>query len=213
MLSWDDFIQAIVAVFVIVDPVGKSIFFLLLTKEKPNQRFQSALLVCTTVLIILGGTALIGKQVLDAIGIHLGAFGFTGGFIVAIMGLEMLGTGAQSRAQGQQPPSPHAEPEEDDALLVPFAMPLIAGPGAITVVITLAAQSEGWGATIMTLAAVVFNVLILMLSFVFLAGFLTKLSNRAISIATRFGGLIVATIGIQLAFSGIKTYFEIGAQP
>ena len=143
-------------------------------------------------------------------GIHLGAFGFTGGLIVAGMGLEMLGSGQTTRAQGSPRESPHAPPGDDDSLFVPFAMPLIAGPGAITVVISLATQSEGWTATWMALIAVGVSCVIMFAAFVFLAGYLSKLSDRAIGIFTRFGGLIVATIGVQLAFGGVKSYFELG---
>ena len=207
MLSADDYVQAIVAVFVITDPIGKSVFFLLLTQDAPQRRVQSALLVCATVSIILGGAAVVGRQLLDALGIHLGAFGFTGGLIVTGMGLEMLGSGNTSRAQGAPRKDAHAPPGDDDSLFVPFAMPLIAGPGAITVVISLATQGSNWESIWMTLLAVGINVLLMFAAFVFLAGFLSKLSDRAIGIFTRFGGLIVATIGVQLAFGGIKSFF------
>lgn len=209
-MSLDDYLQAIIAVFVITDPIGKSVFFLLLTKETPKTRTRSAITVGITVAIILGGAALVGRQLLDAMGIHLGAFGFTGGLIVAAMGLEMLSTGHASRAQGDRREEPHAPPEEDDSLFVPFAMPLIAGPGAIAVVITLASKVDSWEATVMALVAVGVNVLIMVTAFVFLAGYLAKLSDRAIGIFTRFGGLVVATIGVQLAFNGIKSFFELG---
>lgn len=211
MLSLDDYVQAIVAVFVITDPIGKSIFFLLLTTETPQKRVQSAITVCVTVAIILGVAALVGRQLLDALGIHLGAFGFTGGLIVTMMGLEMLGTGHSSRAQGDRRQEAHAPPDDEDSLFVPFAMPLIAGPGAITVVITMASQTDSWEATGMALIAVGVNVLIMAAAFVFLAGYLAKLSDRAIGIFTRFGGLIVATIGVQLAFNGIQSFFKLGA--
>lgn len=207
---WDDYVQAFVAVFVITDPVGKSIFFLLLTKDAtPAKRFRSAMTVSATVLVILGGAALVGRLLLDVMGIHLGAFGLTGGLIVALMGLEMLGTGHSTRAQGDRREGPHVPPDDDDSLLVPFAMPLIAGPGAITVVITLASSEDNWQPTWMALVAVMANVAIMAGSFIFLAGYLSRLSDRVIAIITRFGGLIVATIGVQLALNGIKSFYEL----
>ena len=114
---------------------------------------------------------------------------------------------------GDQRKEPHTPPGDDDSLFVPFAMPLVAGPGAITVVITLASQVDSWQATSMALIAVAANVLIMGAAFVFLAGYLAKLSDRVIGIFTRFGGLIVATIGVQLAFNGIKSFFELGVSP
>lgn len=209
MLSADDYIQAIVAVFVITDPIGKSVFFLLLTKATPQRRVQSASTVCVAAAIILGGAALIGRQMLDLMGIHLGAFGFTGGLIVAGMGLEMLGSGKGTRAQGPQRDGAHDPPDDEDSLLVPFTMPLIAGPGAITVIISLTTKQEGWESTWMALIAVAVNVAIMFVAFVFLSGYLSKLSDRAIGIFSRFGGLVIATIGVQLAFNGIKSFYEL----
>ena len=65
----------------------------------------------------------------------------------------------------------------------------------------------------MALIAVAANVLIMGAAFIFLAGYLAKLSDRVLGIFTRFGGLIVATIGVQLAFNGIKSFFELGVSP
>ncbi len=130
-----------------------------------------------------------------------------GGVIVALMGLEMLGTGSPSRAQGDSRDGPHSAPDPDGSLFVPFAMPLIAGPGAITVIITLAAKSDTWDVVWMALVAIAVNLVVMFLCFVFLASYLPKLSERAIAIFTRFGGLIVATIGVQLAFNGVKSFF------
>lgn len=207
MLGIDDYIQATIAVFLITDPIGKAVFFHLLMADTPAKKVKSALTVATVVALILGVAAFAGQEILDLINIHLGAFGFTGGVIVALMGLEMMGTGAPSRAQGSGGALPHPSP--DDSLLVPFAMPLIAGPGAITVVITLAAKTNSYEATVMTLIAIGINVALLLLCCIALEGVLGRLSDRAVSLFTRFGGLIVATIGVQLAFGGIKKYFGI----
>lgn len=205
MLSFDDYVQAIVGVLVITDPLGKAVFFLMFTKDKPQTRTRAALLVALTVGLILGVSALAGRELLDIMGIHLGAFGFAGGVIVALMGLEMLADGSPSRAQGGDSAREGVAP--DDSLLVPFSMPFIAGPGAITVVITLAARADSWQATWMALLAVGVSVLTLLFSFLVLGKYLAKMSDRAITITTRFGGLIVATIGVQLAFNGIKSFF------
>jgi len=69
----------------------------------------------------------------------LPAFGAAGGLVIVLMGLEML-RGTPTRVQHDD----QAEPDRDDPIIIPFAMPLVAGPGAITTVITLTAQHEGW---------------------------------------------------------------------
>ena len=152
-MTWENYIQAIIAVFVIIDPLGRPIFFAMLTQGMPKaERRKAAFKVITAVAVILAGSALVGKILLDVIGIHLGAFGFVGGVIVALMGFEMMAMGEPSRVQGGH--ASREAPKAEDQLLVPFAMPFIAGPGAITIVITLAAETDGMDSTIMALVAV-----------------------------------------------------------
>ncbi len=209
MLGWDEYLQAIIAVLVITDPIGRPIFFAMLTKDmSKGERRAAALKVVAAVAVILGVSAVAGKPILDAIGIHLGAFGLVGGLIVAWMGLEMLAGGEPSRAQGGhdavEPPDP------EDQLLVPFAMPFIAGPGAITIVITLASQTGETDAVIMALVAVGVAVVLLGITLTFLTDLLVKIPPKAMTLVTKFGGLLIATIGTQLALNGIKQFFDIG---
>lgn len=206
MLTWDNYIQAIIAVFVITDPVSRPIFFAMLTQEMSNaERRKAAFKVITAVALILAGSALVGKVLLDVIGIHLGAFGFVGGLIVALMGVEMMALGEPSRVQGGH--ASREEPKAEDQLLVPFAMPFIAGPGAITIVITLAAETEGMDSTIMALVAVGVSVLAMLVTFTFLTDYLARISDKTMNVITKFGGLLIATIGTQLALDGIKNFF------
>ena len=209
MLNLDDYIQAIVAVLVITDPMSRPIFFAMLTQSMtPSERRKAAIKVIAAVAVILAGAAIVGKMLLDAIGIHLGAFGFTGGLIVAAMGIEMMSMGEPSKAQGGKESRDIPNPE--DHLLVPFVMPFIAGPGAITIVITLSTHTGNTDSVMMALVAVGVSVLAMCFTFLFLTDYLVKIPERAMNVITKFGGLIIATIGVQLAFDGIKNFFEIG---
>lgn len=205
-MTWENYIQAIIAVFVITDPLGRPIFFAMLTQEMPKaERRNAAFKVITAVAVILAGSALVGKVLLDVIGIHLGAFGFVGGVIVALMGFEMMAMGEPSRVQGGH--ASREAPKAEDQLLVPFAMPFIAGPGAITIVITLAAETDGMDSTIMALVAVGVSVLAMLVTFTFLTDYLARISDKTMNVMTKFGGLLIATIGAQLALDGIKNFF------
>ena len=116
--------------------------------------------------------------------------------------------GEPSRAQGGRDAT--APPKPEDQLLVPFAMPFIAGPGAITIVITLAAQTGSIDSIIMALVAVGVAVGTMCITFLFFTDHLAKIPARAMSLVTKFGGLVIATIGTQLALNGIKHFFELG---
>jgi multiple antibiotic resistance protein len=206
MLDWEAYLQGIIAVFVITDPIGRPVFFAMLTQGMSREeRRAAAIKVIRAVAIILVGAALIGKGFLDVIGIHLGAFGFVGGVIVALMGFEMMAMGEPSKAQGGS--DSRQEPRAEDQLLVPFAMPFIAGPGAITIVITLA--SSGEGSISVALVSVAVSVLAMCVTFIYFTDYLSQISERTMAIVTKFGGLLIATIGAQLALNGLKSFFDL----
>ncbi len=124
-----------------------------------------------------------------------------------MMGFEMLFGGEPSRAQGGE--EAHEEPESfKGSVIVPYAIPFVAGPGAITLVITLAASTDNFEGTLAALIAVAVAVFLLPICHLFLSE-KVNMSETAIGIATKFGGLIIATIGIQLMLNGIDNFFGI----
>lgn len=199
--------QAIVSVLVITDPVTRGIFFKTMTEHEPERRVEYVRKITIVVAITLGVAALAGREILDLLGINLGAFGIAGGVIVALMGFEMLFGGEPSRAQGGE--KAHEKPPSfERAAIVPYAIPFVAGPGAITLVITIASSTPHGQGIIVALVAVAVSVIALPIGHLVVSKYV-KLSEAAMSIATRFGGLLIATIGIQLVLSGIKTFFSI----
>lgn len=200
------YLQSIVAVVVITDPISRGIFFRQLTAAEPERRVEYARRITIAVAVILFTAALVGRELLDLMGINLGAFGVAGGLIVAMMGFEMLFGGEPSRTQGGK--ESREQPESfDGSVVVPYAMPFVAGPGAITTVITIAASAENGEGTIVALVAVAVAVALLPIGHLLVAKYL-KLSEQAEGIATKVGGLLIATIGIQLMLSGLQRYFE-----
>jgi multiple antibiotic resistance protein len=199
--------QAIISVLVITDPLTRGIFFKSLTEHEPERRREYIRRITITVAIVLGVAALAGRELLDLIGINLGAFGIAGGIIVALMGFEMLFGGEPSRAQGGK--EAHEKPESfEGSVIVPYAIPFIAGPGAMTLVITLAASTDSAEGTLAALIAVAVAVVLLPIGHLLISNHV-NLSENAMQIATKFGGLVIATIGIQLLLNGIDTFFEI----
>ncbi|HMT05624.1 MAG: MarC family protein [Solirubrobacterales bacterium] len=200
------YIQSIVAVVVITDPVTRGIFFRQLTAAEPERRVEFVRRITIVVAVTLFGAALVGRELLDLLGINLGAFGVAGGLVVTLMGFEMLFGGEPSRAQGGK--ESREQPESfDGSVVVPYAIPFIAGPGAITTVITIAASADNGEGTIVALVAVAVAVALLPVGHLLVAKYL-KLSEQAESVVTKIGGLLITTIGIQLMLSGIQRFFE-----
>ena len=172
----------------------------------PERRGEFVRRITIVVAVTLFGAALVGRELLDVMGINLGAFGVAGGLVVALMGFEMLFGGEPSRAQGGE--QSREQPESfDGSVVVPYAIPFIAGPGAITTVITIAASAENGEGTIVALVAVAVAVILLPIGHLLVAKHV-NLSDQAESVVTKIGGLLITTIGIQLMLSGIQRFFE-----
>lgn len=179
------YIQAIIAVLVITDPITRGIYFRILTDSEPERRGEYVRVITVTVAITLLVSALIGRELLEAMGINLGAFGVAGGLVVALMGFEMLFGGEPSRAQGGE--EAHEEPQSfEGSVIVPYAIPFVAGPGAITTVITISAGTSDGSGTIAALVAVAVAVILLPIGHLLISKYL-KLSENAIMLATRLG--------------------------
>ncbi|MCQ6556024.1 MarC family protein [Streptomyces sp. C10-9-1] len=203
-------IQATIAVLLLVDPFLRGVFFRMLTEDEPERRREYVGRIMLTIAVTLGGAALVGRELLDLVGIDLGAFGIAGGLVLALMGFEMLFGGEPTRAQGGA--RAHEEPQRrsaEDSIVVPYAIPFMAGPGAITSVITIASAGDGLSGTVAALIAVGVTVALIPLGHLYLADRM-NFSHQTMALMTRFGGLFVATIGIQLMLGGVRTYFGIG---
>jgi multiple antibiotic resistance protein len=203
------FLQAIVGVIVITDPITRGFFFKTLTENEPDRRREYVRKITIAVALILFTSALVGREILDLLGINLGAFGVAGGLVVALMGFEMLFGGEPSRTQGGE--EAHEAPDPDSfegSVLVPYAMPFVAGPGAITLVITISSGTSNFSGAIAAVVAVAVSVILLPIGHLLISEKLT-ISENAMKIATKFGGLLIATIGIQLMLSGIQNYFSV----
>lgn len=199
--------HAIVSLLVITapfDPV-KILFFNQAIAEPPRPRTGAALRVAVYVVIVLGGAALVGREVLNLLGIDLQAFSAVGGLIITLMGFEMLYSGGASKAQGEN--QRKSGPEEGDSLLLPLTLPLIAGPGAIATTIAMAAQTESFDSVLTALIAVGVVAVVAFASFAWLGGVLGKARPATTAVLVRIGGLLLATIGAQMLLGGLKGFF------
>ena len=97
--------------------------------------------------------------------------------------------------------------DEDDALLVPLAIPLIAGPGAITTSVTITSQSDSWEVVLVALVAAAAMALLAFVVFSWLGKVIGRAQDKTMQIVVRIGGLLLATIGAQMMLGGLKEFF------
>lgn len=205
-------VQSIIAMVLITSPPdpAKLLLFNSTIASQGRARTASAILVAVVVLVILGGSALVGGPLLNLLGINLDAFSFVGGLIIFAMGVEMLYGGAPSKAQGgdiEKRVREDGAEDEDEGLIIPLSIPLIAGPGAIVTAITIASQGPDIDGLIAALAGAITVAAIVFASLNWLGGLIAKLSRQATALLIRVGGLLLATIGAQMFLGGLKNFF------
>jgi multiple antibiotic resistance protein len=203
----DFVVRVVIGLLVITSPFDpvKLMFFNEVLADKPQSRTGAALKLTLYVTVVLGVAALAGKELLEAVGINLAAFGAVGGVVLAGMGFEMLYGGGASKAQGEK--EREEGPEEGDGLLIPLTIPLIAGPGAITTTITFSSQNTtlaGLGAMAIAIGSVAVATF---LFYRYLGDLLARMKPATVAIMARLGGLVLATLGFQMFLNGIKDFF------
>jgi len=198
-----DFLQATIALIAIANPFAAlPVFLSLVTTDDQAAQRAAAHRVALAVFAILAGAVLVGRFVLELFGISFAAFRVGGGLVVVLTGLDML---------RRQEPTPQdavaAASNPADQLIVPMAMPLIAGPGTIITAMTMAARTTGGLVPWMVLIAVAVVAAVVWLVLA-LAGLVQRrIGTRGEAIVVRFMGLVLVAVGAQLVLGGIAEFF------
>jgi len=194
--------QDIVALLAITNPLGAvPVFLSITTRLSLAERRRAAVEASLAVLIILATAAVVGQPILRAFGISLPAFQAAGGVVILLMGLEML-HGLPTRVQHDDQPRELTR----DRVLVPLAMPLLAGPGSITTTITLTAGAEGWRGVVATLLGIGVVDVIVLLTLCSSGWLGERIGPQGQRVFLRFMGLILAAVGAEMALLGVHTF-------
>lgn len=190
------------SVFFIVDPIATIPTFLALTADTDlKNRRHMARRASWTCFLVLSGFALGGTLIFRMFGITMPAFRIAGGLIMILIGLDMV---QARRSQTKETPSERQQAmEKDDVSIVPLGVPMLAGPGSISTVMALMAQSVSWEHSVLIIVVVALTALI---SYWTLAGadrVGRRMGDTGIHILTRFMGLLLMAIAVQFILSGL----------
>jgi multiple antibiotic resistance protein len=193
-------LQAIVTVLSLVNPVVCGAMFAQIEADcSRSKQMADATKAAFAILVILALAALVGTRLLDLFGVSLDAFMVAGGGVLAWMGFSMLSGRGLSRS-----PEAHATAKASLTPLILFA----ASPGTITGVITIAAAHTRLGFPITALVAVAVAsavTWVLMLLVTRMAG-KEGGGGFARDTLTSFMGLIVLSMGVQFALTGLRQF-------
>jgi multiple antibiotic resistance protein len=197
-------INYLVALFMLCSPLTAIPAFLSLThKKNKDDRRRIAISLGSAVAVILCITPWIGGPVLAFLGIRIAAFQCAGGIVVFLLSLSMLN--AQM--------SPMRQTEEEEAPgstaipIVPLAIPMMAGPGAMSSAIAAANIHPSFSNhLILSICGLVIGALTSLILY-FAIQLEKKLGNAGLNVVTRIGGLILAALAIELFAQGIEGLF------
>jgi MarC family membrane protein len=195
------YIQVFISLFVLVNPLEGIPFFLAKTGDDDKSVQASiARRAAIAVTIILMVSALVGAKVLALFGIRLAAFQVGGGIILFLIAVQMTLVGVSSEKSGAVP-GKHAGSATDIAI-VPLAIPLLGGPGAVSGAILYGTRTHSLEELGILCGLIVLVGLGTFISLRLAEPLRRLLKDTGINIATRLMGLIIAAIAAQLTMEG-----------
>jgi multiple antibiotic resistance protein len=205
------FLGALASLLTIVNPpIAIPLFVALSANLNPVERAKQALRVALNVAIILLSVLGLGSLILQVFGISLGSVRVAGGLIIAFLGFRML---FPTRAHDHDPNEKNLQPAEEETgyTFVPLALPTLAGPGSMAVVIGLSTviqqdhsiseQIAGYIVTAIAIVVVALTVWIVLRTSNLLA---QKLGDHGLTALSRVMGFLMVCIGIQFIPSGVQ---------
>lgn len=189
------------AIFFVVDPIGVVPIFVAMTHgDSPEQLRDTARRACLVAAGLLVFFALCGTFLFKVVGVSLSAFRVAGGIVLLITALDMLR--ARQSETRTSPEEAHEATEKEDVAIVPLALPLLAGPGAIATVMVLMSRASG----VVSVVAVLVSIVVTLAASYFLlrgASLVQRvLGQSGVAIFQRVMGLLLAAIAVQFIAEG-----------
>ena len=194
----DEFISSVITLALVMDGFGNiPLFITALKKVAPERRKTVLLRELGIALLIMVAFLFLGKWFLNAFGIHEYSLSIAGGIILFIISVKLVFGGEEE---------PKNDPKEDEPFVVPLAIPLVAGPAALSMVMITAAQQSN---KLITLGAVIvaslINSAILMSSF----PLSNLLGKRGLIAIERLTGMILILMSVDMVMGGISSFMSL----
>jgi multiple antibiotic resistance protein len=203
---WTEQIKYLVGIFAILNPLGAiPIYLSMMTDRRPVVMYRTALKASVAVAVILTLAVWTGDDLLSFFGIGIPAFRIAGGLLVLLIAIAMFGA-KTSPARHTDAEQAEAEAKNDIAV-VPLAIPLLAGPGAISLTIVDAHQVISLSDKVVFSLGIVGVAVIVWVVLRMAEPIGTRLGTGGLNIATRVMGLILAAMAVQFMADGMLELF------
>ena len=203
-MDWKFALTAFATAFTIIDPIGMIPLTLAATVSLPAERrpriVDQAVAVAAAVLLVMG---LIGRPLLNYLGITLPAFLIAGGILLFLIAIDMLF--ARPTGVKRTPEEEREAALAENPAVFPLAIPMIAGPGTIATVLLLVNLAHGDPARVVTVIAAFAAALFI--TWLFMRGatrFQHLIGTTGIHVVTRLLGIILAALAVQFVLNGLS---------
>lgn len=208
MGAFEYFATAFVTLLVVVEPFGLAPIFLAATRAlAPQERGSVGLRASGMAFLILTGAALIGERLLSTLGISLAAFRIAGGLLLFSIASEMV-FGLRI-ARDARDAEQALEENADDPAAFPLAIPLMAGPGAITATLLLAGRAQGDALLLGLLIGAIAAVALFCLGVFRLANRIeAALGASGALVLAKLLGVLLAALAVQFVIDGVRALLD-----
>ena len=195
-------LSTLTTLFFVVDPPAAAPIFLSMTgNDTPAHKRSMALRASIATFVILALFAAVGGVIFRLLGVSLGAFRIAGGLLLFLMAVDML---QAERSRQRTSPEEEAEgADKQDVSVFPLAIPMLAGPGAISTVMVLVSRVEHfWQYPVIFLAVAVTSLGV----YSVLRGALVierRLGQTGLNVLQRVMGLVLAAVSVQFVIEGL----------
>jgi multiple antibiotic resistance protein len=202
----DAFLYALVALLVIFDPPGTAAIFIAITpRDTDAERREQAVRAVGISFVVLAGFAIGGEWLMRAMGVTLPAFQVAGGILLFLLATDMVMVRDSGLRRTTERETAEAEAQESDITVFPLAIPLIAGPGAMTTMVLLRGQAGDDAGLLAALAAALGVALIVTLVSLLAAKQLVRmLGETGTNVIGRVLGVVVAALAAQITLDGVR---------
>ena len=206
MSLFDVFLSAFIALFVVVDPVGTSGIFAVLTKRMSASTSKviaiKAGIIAALLLIVFG---FIGSWLLNQLGITLAAFRIAGGLLLFVTAFRMImGFHDPDQLESEQ----SAYGRDENIAVFPLAIPLLSGPGCMTAVLLhMTAQPDNYLAKFSVIAAIIAIEILAVIMMLGSRRVVKLVGDTGSSLLARVMGILLAALSVQFVADGVKVLF------
>ncbi len=201
-MGYSDIVKFLVAMIIMMNPLGSLSIFLQLTNRFTLAHQRRTAIKCgISITVIMVITIWIGSQLLDLLGITIASFRFAGGIILLLTGLTMLQS--KESPMSHTPEDDIAAEERDSIAIVPVALPIIIGPGAIS---TLIIASNDYPNAIYKFWLSLFCVILALVMFLILyygSAIAKCVGESVIKVITRIMGMLIMAIAAGMLANGL----------